>query len=132
MRISGWSSDVCSSDLFLHQGDRERGLFHVRAIPDGTTIVGRGYAPDPGSGPGHALRQSAGDLHGEAVQAPVLPDQRAAGDGDAFTAGEGLPAAVCSCDVGFVILVGPQHRAVYAPEVGVDGRRATAIVLSHP
>src|SRR3546814_3744131 len=75
-------------------------------------MVGRGYAPYPGSGPGQALRQSAGELHGEAVQAAVLPDQGAAGDGDDFAAGEGLPDDVCSRGVGIVTVGGHQHRAV--------------------
>src|SRR3546814_11165977 len=44
MRISDWSSDVCSSDL-------DRGVTYARKLPDGSTLVAGDWWPENYDGP---------------------------------------------------------------------------------
>src|SRR3546814_12373525 len=53
MRISDWSSDVCSSDLLVHQGDVEGGVGQRQLIE-----VALAHLPVPDAGP---LQIGAGD-----------------------------------------------------------------------
>src|SRR3546814_20930275 len=51
MRISDWSSDVCSSDLLWNRFSRKSCLAAARLRPHGKTISPRTFAADPAAYP---------------------------------------------------------------------------------
>src|SRR3546814_4680969 len=60
MRISDWSSDVCSSDLVLLEHHQETAAFDVELVQFGAEIHARGAVDAPD--------RSAGPLGGECVE----------------------------------------------------------------
>src|SRR3546814_12642528 len=106
MRISDWSSDVCSSDLVL----RERRLAD-RARPDDQP-AGRGRADDPGApdrrpdeGPrgGHRFRLSDRDsrpalpagLHDRTTPSAAARDRKSVGSGKRWA----VPGVLGGCRI---------------------------------
>src|SRR3546814_1016426 len=76
MRISDWSSDVCSSDLVAAFGDADLEKSRVAEHRAGGGVAAAGVAPDAGAvevDPGVAFGQlaHAGDLVGQGVVADV-------------------------------------------------------------
>src|SRR3546814_15224623 len=70
MRISDWSSDVCSSDLVAAERARRLGLVHPRRHPSRQAAGARAAALPP------ALRDGAGGLEGSDDEAD-RPEHRA-------------------------------------------------------
>src|SRR3546814_18131210 len=78
MRISDWSSDVCSSDLSLAEGDA--GLFAFRGVADGIGTEEEGGAVAAGCFPARAVdAQGAGRQRRAEAEVGIvrqLPDER--------------------------------------------------------
>src|SRR3546814_19747098 len=78
MRISDWSSDVCSSDLCDRAGQRGRAYPLERNACDQRRPV-----PDRQCGPGGGFRPGGGAVGRTALHRPARPGQRAgAGSAD--------------------------------------------------
>src|SRR3546814_12919768 len=60
MRISDWSSDVCSSDLFLERNDHRRQIGGLHPAPRAKFLMGRADV-------------YIGVVAGEAIEEPALP-----------------------------------------------------------
>src|SRR3546814_1171646 len=89
MRISDWSSDVCSSDLLAERGrqhrygekDDERERHHLCHSATGKTVPDDRHGQHPGCGGRGALHHPGGDHHCKtASQGGCNAEQHIAGD----------------------------------------------------
>src|SRR3546814_17461306 len=70
MRISDWSSDVCSSDLFAER-DRSGGIFRPRSANASTGTSSRSE-PRPENGPTHWTKTAQTNHRSNDVPAPAF------------------------------------------------------------
>src|SRR3546814_11911642 len=120
MRISDWSSDVCSSDLQQRESLRPRAAGHRRAVAAVEVLQGSLVARQ---------QQGGGEIHHQAALLLLQrPARRQQGDHLGQRRGRLGPGAPAPVDVGAkllgiaaVVVVQRRQRLVAAPEVGAIG-----------
>src|SRR3546814_16397429 len=76
MRISDWSSDVCSSDLFLGEGEHYESRYHLTLTwlptPDSAEAAGRSLVERPDAEQGRDWHGALSSFIAESDRAPDL------------------------------------------------------------
>src|SRR3546814_7893613 len=94
MRISDWSSDVCSSDLFLGEGEHYESRYHLTLTwlptPDSAEAAGRSLVERPDAEKGRDWHGALSSFIAESDRAldlfaSFMPEVRALDDSETLT-----------------------------------------------